>query len=76
MSPKEDARPPSLHPSVTDEEAEEQLDEHASIVGEIVNDVVEEETGGDVNKCGSEEEEESGPDEGVTLRDRQDVSEF
>lgn len=76
MSPKEDARAPSVYSSVADDEAEDQLDERVSIVGEIVNDVVEEETGGDVDKCGSDEEEEIGPDEGVTMRDRQDVSGF
>ncbi|OWZ55023.1 calcium/proton exchanger [Cryptococcus neoformans c45] len=73
MSPKEDARAPSVYSSVADDEAEDQLDERVSIVGEIVNDVVEEETGGDVDKCGSDEEEEIGPDEGVTMRDRQDA---
>ncbi|ODO11891.1 calcium/proton exchanger [Cryptococcus amylolentus CBS 6273] len=72
LSPRDDLRPASIYSSVADED-EDELDERASLVGDIVNDVIGEETGD--RECNSDEddEEEIETDEGVTLRDRQDA---
>ncbi|KAK8865678.1 calcium/proton exchanger [Kwoniella newhampshirensis] len=73
LSPREELRAPSIYSSTADEDED---DATQSLVGEIVQDVVEEEIGGDLGdeEVENEEEEgEGGDDEGVTLRDRQDA---
>ncbi|WVW80411.1 calcium/proton exchanger [Kwoniella bestiolae CBS 10118] len=75
LSPRDEfhLRAPSILSSQGDEEDEELMAaERASIVDEIVHDVVEEETGAE-GVSDDEEEEEDEDDEGVTLRDRQDA---
>ncbi|WVF70873.1 calcium/proton exchanger [Kwoniella sp. CBS 6097] len=75
LSPRDELRAPSIMSSTADEDDAEALaHERASILDEIVHDVVEEETGGDLTDDEhSDGDEEDGDDEGVTLRDRQDA---
>ena len=72
-SPVDERRPPSIYSTIGDEEEEEMPPDDRSVVDDVVQEVLNEETG-----PGSEEEDEgdaSGEgDEGVTLKDRQDVS--
>ncbi|WVN85581.1 calcium/proton exchanger [Cryptococcus depauperatus CBS 7841] len=69
LSPRDNQlHAPSLYSSAAEED--DDGDDRASLLGEIVNDVVEEETGG----CNSDEDEEDeDADDGVTVRDRQDA---
>ncbi|WVQ97234.1 calcium/proton exchanger [Kwoniella sp. CBS 9459] len=74
LSPRDELRAPSVMSSTADEEETEALaNERASILDEIVHDVVEEETGAEMTDEEQSDEEEDGDDEGVTLRDRQDA---
>ncbi|WVQ85360.1 calcium/proton exchanger [Cryptococcus sp. DSM 104549] len=77
LSPREELRAPSVYSSVADEEDEGQIEQdRASLVGEIVNDVVEEELCEELEHEEEEDEDEAeaeGDDEGVTLKDRQDA---
>ncbi|WRT65915.1 calcium/proton exchanger [Kwoniella shivajii] len=78
LSPRDEflLRAPSVHSSLADEEDDSFIAaETASIVEEIVHDVVGEEMDGDgiSDDEEEEEEEEEGDNEGVTVRDRQDA---
>nr|XP_018264944.1 calcium/proton exchanger [Kwoniella dejecticola CBS 10117]OBR87102.1 calcium/proton exchanger [Kwoniella dejecticola CBS 10117] len=78
LSPRDDfLRAPSVHSAQGDEEDQESIAaDQASIVDEIVHDVVEEEIGGEHGTDVEDEDEDDegdGGDEGVTLRDRQDA---
>ncbi|OCF42485.1 calcium/proton exchanger [Kwoniella heveanensis CBS 569] len=74
LSPRDELRAPSIMSSTADEEDVEALaHERASILDEIVHDVVEEETGGEMSDEDHSDEDGGGDDEGVTLRDRQDA---
>ena len=80
LSPMDERGPPSVYSSATEDEAEEDIGKAASVVGDVVQDVVDHATvNGDEEEEEEEEEEEDGDvsgegDEGVTLKDRQDVS--
>ncbi|WVR05634.1 calcium/proton exchanger [Kwoniella sp. DSM 27419] len=75
LSPRDERRAPSILSSAADEEEEDAIaQDRASFVDEIVQDVVEEETGAEMTEDdGDSEDDEDGDDEGVTLRDRQDA---
>jgi Ca2+:H+ antiporter len=80
LSPREELRPPSIHSAAAEVEEEEEAHDHASMVDEVVHEVLEGEIG-PVDEEGEDEEideDASGEgeegDEGVTLKDRQDVS--
>lgn len=66
QSPRDERRAPSIYSSVADEE---EIPDRASIIEEVIQDVVE-------DQDASEEEADASAegDEGVTLKDRQDVS--
>ena len=78
QSPRIERRPASIYSSVADEDEEETAQDRASIIDELVHSVVIEETGADT--LDEEEEDDEDDDlneedeEGVTLKDRQDVS--
>ena len=70
-SPRDELHPPSIYSSAADDDDEEEDDARASMVNEVIHDVVEEaEDEEDEDDEGDNEED----DEGVTLKDRQDVS--
>jgi hypothetical protein len=70
-SPRDELHPPSIYSSAADDDDEDEDDARASMVNEVIHDVVEEAED-------DEEDEDEGDngedDEGVTLKDRQDVS--
>jgi Ca2+:H+ antiporter len=79
LSPRAALRPASIYSSAADEDEEEERDMEREIE-DVVADVVDEATvdGGNSDNESEEEEGEDGDEgsseEGVTLRDRQDVS--
>jgi Ca2+:H+ antiporter len=74
LSPKDELRAPSIHSS-TAEDDEDAAHERASILDEVVQEVVEDELVAGGEDEDAEDEETSGDgEEGVTLKDRQDVS--
>jgi len=76
QSPRDERRPASVYSSVADED-EEIAPDRASMIGELVQSVVDEEVGAEDMEDEEEEDEEDlneEDDEGVTLKDRQDVS--
>ncbi|GFZ43303.1 LOW QUALITY PROTEIN: Putative cation exchanger [Saitozyma sp. JCM 24511] len=79
LSPREELRPPSIHSAAGEVEEEEEAHDHASMVDEVVHEVLEGEIGPVDEEAEDEEidEDASGEgeegDEGVTLKDRQDA---
>ncbi|WWC68422.1 calcium/proton exchanger [Kwoniella pini CBS 10737] len=75
LSPRDEfLRAPSVHSTQDEEDEGSVAADRASIVDEIVHDVVEEETGGEAMTDEEDEDDEGeGDDEAVTLRDRQDA---
>ena len=79
QSPRIERRPASIYSSVADEDEEEGgiAPDRASIIDELVQSVVDEEVGAETMTEDEDEDEEDleeVDDEGVTLKDRQDVS--
>lgn len=83
LSPRDDIRPPSTYASTVDEnDDDDEPRQTASVVDEVINNVVEQDASQgrrDDDDDGAEEDEdedsgENEDDEGVTLKDRQDVS--
>lgn len=80
QSPRDELRAPSIYSSTEDDEEDLPEREPEDIVEEVVNEVIDEET---IDGQGGEQEDEDeddasgeGDEEGLTLRDRQDVSRF
>lgn len=71
ISPRGALRPPSVYSSVADEEDEREREQ--DIIDEVVADVVDEDAQDEEDGADVDEDAE---DEGVTLRDRQDVSAY
>jgi Ca2+:H+ antiporter len=71
-SPRDELHPPSIYSSAADDDDDEEEDDaRASMVNEVIHDVVEEAEDDEED----EDEGDNGEDgEGVTLKDRQDVS--
>lgn len=81
LSPRDDFRPPSTYASTVDEDDDDESRRAESIMEEVVHNVVdaeaERETDNGEGEDEDEEDNDSGgneDDEGVTLKDRQDVS--
>ena len=82
LSPKDETRPSSIYSNTADEDEDPQ--DQVSLLDEVVAEVVDQQTAvgsveSDEEEDGEEEEEEGsgkGEDEGVTLKDRQDVSDL
>lgn len=74
LSPREELRAPSVYS--TDEDDGPHVDERASIIDEVVQELIQEEAEEEDEDEGVDDDEgdEEVDDEGVTLRDRQDVS--
>ena len=70
-SPRDELHPPSIYSSAADEDDEDEEDARTSIVNEVIQDVVEE---AEEEEEDEDEDDNGGDDEGVTLKDRQDVS--
>jgi Ca2+:H+ antiporter len=70
-SPRDELHPPSIYSSAADDDDEEEEDARTSIINEVIHDVVEE---AEEDEEDDDEEDNGGDDEGVTLKDRQDVS--
>lgn len=82
MSPRDEFRPPSTYASTVDEDDDNESRQAESFVDEVVQNVVEAEAAQDHDEAEDEEEDEEDDDsggneddEGVTLKDRQDVGE-
>ena len=72
-SPYDELRPPSIYSSTADEDDDGTAQDHSSTVNEVVQEVVDNETlAGDSDDAEGDASGEG--DEGVTLKDRQDVS--
>lgn len=63
--------PASIYSSTADDDEEDEEDARTSIINEVIHDVVEE---AEEDEEDEDEEDNGGDDEGVTLKDRQDVS--
>lgn len=75
LSPRDEIRPPSTYASTVDEDDDDESRRAESFVEEIVHNVIEAETAqeGDEDEDDDVESGENEDDEGVTLKDRQDV---
>lgn len=79
LSPHEYRRPASIYSSTADDDEDTAGLEQSTILDEVVQEVVDEETIGHDDEDDEDDDDEEelsgeGDDEGVTLRDRQDVS--
>lgn len=75
LSPRDERRPASVYSSVADEDEEEAQDQ-ASVIDDVIQDVLDEQTAEEETASEDEDEGDASAegDEGVTLKDRQDVS--
>jgi hypothetical protein len=72
LSPRDGFGPASIYSSAADDDEEDEEEARNSIVNEVIHDVVEEVENEDEDD--DEDNGDNGDDEGVTLKDRQDVS--
>jgi Ca2+:H+ antiporter len=70
-SPRDELHPPSIYSSAAEDGDDEEEDARTSLVNEVIHDVVEE---AEEEEEEEDEEDNGEDDEGVTLKDRQDVS--